>query len=934
MRVFGFEFFGKMHYFVFAKLTTLMKRLLPILFFFILPVLTSLGRDLPYAYIPLSVEDGLSQPTVMALLSDRRGSLWIGTRNGLNLFDRQEIQVYTAQSDSLPANFIRGLAESPDGTLWVLTSRGISRRLPGRDRFETVLDRPCFSSLALPDAVYFGGDGVLYRFASGLDTPEPLSPFGEALSADDPDSRIVRMLELGPGEILLGTDGNGLFRFVPGKTAELFTLAVHPSLTSLYRASSGDVYAAFYGDGVYRYGPDGQELAHFTTSNSGLSNDYVQDFAEYDGWLWMSTDGGGISLLSLSDGSFETLLHKYGQPRSLPSNSVTVLYPDPSGALWAGTVKHGFFQIRRSYVRTFRDQGSGLVDKAVTSLYRDGDGTLWVGTDGGGIHRFDEAANRLYPLPGTSGKVLSIAGYDSRRLLVSLFMEGFFLVDRKTGRKEPFILVDQETNRRACFIGYLPRVGQVSADKLYILSHRPFVYDLRDRKFRRMEAEGKDTPVDGLRMACSDAVRSFFYRDGQVFLVRQEDDVIRPLFTVPDGGNVTALAFDGRRTLWVGSDRGLGRYDLDTAAYQAVPTSLFDSVSALELDADGRLWICARNHFLTYLCDEGRFISWSASDGFRPNDIKMLFQNATDPAYLYMGGSGGLVQVDRTLPVPLPETLPIFLDQLDVNGTSALSQLEGISLRLPWNYRSLSASFLVKGNDAFQRILFRYTVRGSQSRTFDSYDSRLTLPTLSPGTYEILVSCMTKGGDFTEPAPMLEVTVLPPWYRTIWFHALLAVLLAVLLAWVVTCLWRRKEHENKSSMAHFLEGMLEESKEATPSSSDPEFRRRLDAVILENLSNPDLDVKFLTEKMLMSRTVLYDKVKQETGLGIKDYINRTRIERSVELLLHTDMTISEIAYEVGFSYPRYFSTSFKNMKGVTPTRFKQENRSNNPDTKS
>lgn len=111
-----------------------------------------------------------------------------------------------------------------------------------------------------------------------------------------------------------------------------------------------------------------------------------------------------------------------------------------------------------------------------------------------------------------------------------------------------------------------------------------------------------------------------------------------------------------------------------------------------------------------------------------------------------------------------------------------------------------------------------------------------------------------------------------------------------------------------------------------PSSSDPEFRRRLDAVILENLSNPDLDVRFLTEKMLMSRTVLYDKVKQETGMGIKDYINRTRIERSVELLLHTDMNISEIAYEVGFSYPRYFSTSFKNMKGVTPTRFKQENR--------
>ena len=70
-----------------------------------------------------------------------------------------------------------------------------------------------------------------------------------------------------------------------------------------------------------------------------------------------------------------------------------------------------------------------------------------------------------------------------------------------------------------------------------------------------------------------------------------------------------------------------------------------------------------------------------------------------------------------------------------------------------------------------------------------------------------------------------------------------------------------------------------------------------------------------------------------TGQGVKDYINRIRIERSVDLLLHTDKNINEIAYEVGFAYPRYFSTSFKNLKGVTPTRFKQENRSSNPDTK-
>ena len=905
-----------------------MTRLRVSLLLLLLMVLPAVGRDLPYAFFPLSVEDGLSQPNVMALLSDRRGSLWIGTRNGLNRFDRREITVYSAHGNdaiALSDNVIKGLAETPDGTVWIQTFRGVSRFLPEGDVFEQVLDVPVHSFLVAGDDILFGGDGVLYRFSGGSSVPEALYPFGDEPMLEKSSFRLARMQALGSGEMLLGTEERGLFRYVPGGTARPFTASVRRSPIALYRASSGQVYAAFYGDGVRCYGPDGQEQAHYTVANSPLTSDYVQDFAEYDGWLWMATDGGGITLLSLSDGSFRALNHVSGDPDSLPSNSVTVLYPDPSGTLWAGTVKHGFFQVRRNYVRSFRGHGYGLNDNAVISLYRDDDGILWVGTDGGGLHRFEASEGRFVPLPATQGKVLSIAGYDSRHLLVSLYMEGFFLVDRKTGRKEPFILVNEQTNQLECFWGYLPRVGQVSPDKLYFLSYSPWVYHLRTHQFAPMETEG-DLPAGGLRMACSDSLRSFFYRGSHVFLVRQSDDVIRPLFEVGEHEKVTALAFDGDRTLWVGTDRGLGRYDLSAKEYAPLATSLFDSVSALELDADGRLWICARNHFLTYLPGEDRFLSWSVSDGFRPNDIKMLYQNSMDPDYLYMGGSGGLVQVDRSLPVPAPERLSIFLDQLDVNGKTALPQMEGNAIRVPWNYQSLNASFLVKGNDAFQRILFRYTVEGSLTRTFDSYDSRLTLPVLSPGTYQVLVSCMTKGGDFTAPVRMLQVTVLPPWYRTPWFYALLALLGAAALAWLVRRLQQRKELENKSSMAHFLEGMLQEPEEETLTPSDPEFRGKLDAVIRENLSDPDLDVKFLTERLLMSRTALYEKVKQETGMGVKDYINRIRIERSVELLMGTDKSISEISYEVGFSYPRYFSTSFKNMKGVTPTRYKQENR--------
>ena len=105
-----------------------------------------------------------------------------------------------------------------------------------------------------------------------------------------------------------------------------------------------------------------------------------------------------------------------------------------------------------------------------------------------------------------------------------------------------------------------------------------------------------------------------------------------------------------------------------------------------------------------------------------------------------------------------------------------------------------------------------------------------------------------------------------------------------------------------------------------------DFIKKLDQIINENLSSEKLSIKYLTDTMAMSRASLYNKVKQITGLGVNEYINRLRIERSVYLLANTNLSISEISYEVGFSYPRYFSTSFKQMKGVTPSQFKEKNK--------
>ncbi|MEG1867133.1 MAG: helix-turn-helix transcriptional regulator, partial [Bacteroides sp.] len=94
-------------------------------------------------------------------------------------------------------------------------------------------------------------------------------------------------------------------------------------------------------------------------------------------------------------------------------------------------------------------------------------------------------------------------------------------------------------------------------------------------------------------------------------------------------------------------------------------------------------------------------------------------------------------------------------------------------------------------------------------------------------------------------------------------------------------------------------------------------------LINDNISLSSLNVKFLTEQMGMSRTPLFTKLKALTNMGINDYIKIIRIERATQLLATTTLNIAEVSDAVGLDSPKYFSTLFKQVKGITPTQFRE-----------
>ena len=113
-------------------------------------------------------------------------------------------------------------------------------------------------------------------------------------------------------------------------------------------------------------------------------------------------------------------------------------------------------------------------------------------------------------------------------------------------------------------------------------------------------------------------------------------------------------------------------------------------------------------------------------------------------------------------------------------------------------------------------------------------------------------------------------------------------------------------------------------KDMSFSNADETFLLKLNTLISENLSNPELDVAFLASNMCISRSLLFNKVKTLTGMGIIDYVNKLRIDKAVVLLTTSTMNITEISEVLGFSSLRYFSKVFKSIKGEIPSTFKKE----------
>jgi signal transduction histidine kinase/ligand-binding sensor domain-containing protein/CheY-like chemotaxis protein len=120
---------------------------------------------------------------------------------------------------------------------------------------------------------------------------------------------------------------------------------------------------------------------------------------------------------------------------------------------------------------------------------------------------------------------------------------------------------------------------------------------------------------------------------------------------------------------------------------------------------------------------------------------------------------------------------------------------------------------------------------------------------------------------------------------------------------------------------NFINSPLTHFRSVAVNKTDEEFLKKLNSILMDNISENDLNVEKIGEILGISVSTLYRKVKALTDLNSVEYIRLARLKKAAELLSEGNYRINEISYLVGFSSPSYFATSFQKQFGISPSHF-------------
>lgn len=296
--------------------------------------------SLPVYFKALTVEDGLSNSSVLAILQDSRGFIWLGTRDGLNRYDGKRVKVYR---DFYSRNLsginvkVNCLVEDEYRNLWIGTSTGLYLYNEKKESFSLMI----FGNVNafFKDAknnLWIGASNGLYLMQSNDGNKLRLT----FIKYDGVDlqyfKNIQSITQTKSGQLLLGTN-NGIFSLL--KKGESY-LVGRPlimkgiNIITIGIDSSQNVWMGSNKTGLYKTNTSLSQIDHYVSGTSDqniLNNNVRKIFSDKKGSLWIGTLKG-LNRYNQQTGLFDSWVHEPNNSKSLNNNSIYDIYEDRQGS--------------------------------------------------------------------------------------------------------------------------------------------------------------------------------------------------------------------------------------------------------------------------------------------------------------------------------------------------------------------------------------------------------------------------------------------------------------------------------------------------------------------------------------------------------------------------------------------------------------------------
>ncbi len=741
----------------------------------------------------------ISHSLITTIFEDRSGRLWLGTYGGgLNRFNKNKdtFQSYEHDpfnSNSIPDNSVNVIYEDADGILWIGTYKGLSRFDPETEQFINYQHNP-------EDPTSISGNiiasikedkyGIMWigTFTGGLNQfnkdsgkfinfmPDPDDPF--SISYED----IKVIFEDDFGELWFGTWGGGLNRY--DRENKGFIHYRHDpknpysisdkDILSICESSGGELWIGTWDGGVMKYDREHDQFFNFKheplNPTSINSDEHIIVYADRSDILWVGTRTG--------INKYSSTIHKFNLIKSDPDrtnyslndDNINALFIDSDGIIWIGTYlglnRYDAASGKFKYYRESANNRDSLSYDNVSAIYEDSYNTLWIGT-WVGLNKFDKTREHFYRIEknpsdphGLSDEGIRCITEDSKNnIWIGTSEGGVNKYDRETGN---FTQYNHDP--------YNPNT----------ISHRRVLAIIEDH----FGALWIGTEGGGLNKLEAGQDKFIHYRSTPGNLRSLSDDIVLSLFE------------DKKETLWIGTQSGLNKYDRETDSfsfYNEDQGLINNAVRGIIDDDHGNLWLSTNKGISRFNPETESFKNYTELNGLQAGQFSIGAVYKSEDGMLYFGGAMGLnyfhpdsIRDAQNIPPVILTNLYILNKRVDINQEAngrivfdkPLNNLT--ELVLTYDDYSFSLDYAALSYDAPENIQYSHKLENFDKEWIyrDAKRRYASYTNLPAGDYVLKVKATNSDGVWNEDGLSLRITVTPPFWQTMWFRLLSAVIIA------------------------------------------------------------------------------------------------------------------------------------------------------------